>query len=385
VKKIGVINGLRGLAILGVIYQHLFWETTRPGWRSVDVAGIKFFPFTLVSNGWIGVNLFFILSGFVLFLPYAEGARKIDSAKDAARFYLHRARRLMPLYYLSIFLSMFFFYDIIHQDGDGLRNFLLMITATFNFTVDMWLPKYNPLLWSIGIEIWFCVLFPVFVVITGRTGIFKLFVALSAMALAVRYAGVHYESFFLIDSPYQNALKDSLAGRIDDFALGMLIAVIYVRRLGSEPLKRPLIYLALGLLAIAFGCSLWDMRVTGTLPAFIVPLINNVFHAGFFLVIVSLLSMEGGPVRYLFANRPLQVLGMMCYSVYIWHQLVLFAVIRENDYTVFYLSAYFVVLFAIAVLTYRYLEFGRKSSRELFLLERTTPESPTVQHHAPPA
>ncbi len=369
-KKIGAINGLRGMAIIAVVYHHLYWKITGPGWHAFDVGGVTVFPFTALSNGWVGVNLFFILSGFVLYLPYAENRRQIGSAKDTWAFFVHRGKRLLPLYYLSVVLSMFFFYDVLHRDADAARNILLMLTATFNFTVDMWFPKYNQLLWSIGVEIWFCFLFPLFVVAARRFGVVRLLAAVAAVSLATRFAGVYFEPHFHVNSIYHNALKDSLAARADDFVVGMLAASLYVTRFRDAPLSRPALALLAGLAILVSGGFIWDYYTFEAVSAYLTPITNNLFQTGFVLVILSLLSMRSGTVLSVFTNRPLQVLGMMCYSVYIWHQQAMFAVIRGQGYTFANLAIFVVVLLVLSGLTYRYVEFGHKPKAELFLLGR---------------
>lgn len=374
--KIGVINGLRGLAILGVVYHHLVGPHTPPGWSAVTVAGFEFHPFSIVSNGWMGVNLFFILSGFVLYLPYASGERTLSAGADAWSYYKRRAGRLLPLYYISILTVIFFVWDM-NGDQAFLRNLFLMATATFNFTLDMWAPKYNSDLWSIGIEIWFSVLFPLFVVIGRKTGAVRLFAAVSLISLLVRFAGVSYEGFE-IGSAYQNALKDSLAGRMDDFILGMLLCHLYVTRLKERPLRHPALSMAAGIFLLAIGANIWDYKVLGALPTvYAIPFATNILHAGFFLIVASALSMRGAGVALL-ANRPLQVAGMMSYSLYIWHHLALRLMTRSDyglfrgrpfdyEYTTAFIVVYLAFIAVFSALTYRYIEFGRKDWRELFL------------------
>src|ERR1700689_3768513 len=94
--KLEVINGLRGFAILAVIWHHLFGLYFKPG--SSVALEIARGGGSFLSYGWIGVPLFFVLSGFVLYLPYAEGGAKLATGADALNFYRRRAERLLPLY-----------------------------------------------------------------------------------------------------------------------------------------------------------------------------------------------------------------------------------------------------------------------------------------------
>ena len=52
-------------------------------------------PLFFLSYGWIGVQLFFVLSGFVLYLPFARGRAKLETGADWKKFYLRRAARLL--------------------------------------------------------------------------------------------------------------------------------------------------------------------------------------------------------------------------------------------------------------------------------------------------
>ena len=90
------IDLLRGVAILGVVLHHLFWPTLDAAAYRLDVLGhglsLYFF-----NNGWLGVNLFFVLSGFVLYRPgiAADRASVFD-------YYRARATRLWPLLFIFI-------------------------------------------------------------------------------------------------------------------------------------------------------------------------------------------------------------------------------------------------------------------------------------------
>src|ERR1019366_5166991 len=97
-KRLAVINGLRGYAILGVIYFHLIGVFfNRPGWFTFSIGNLPVFPLTYLGHGWLGVDLFFILSGFVLYLPYANGSRELKTKDHLWTFYKNRASRLLPL------------------------------------------------------------------------------------------------------------------------------------------------------------------------------------------------------------------------------------------------------------------------------------------------
>ncbi len=184
-KKIGVINGLRGYAILAVIYHHLFNGLTRPGWHAVTLGKIVVLPFSFLSNGWLGVNLFFIVSGFVLFLPYSRGVRSFHGKPDFYSFYLKRAGRLLPLYYLSVlFFTIYLVRE--HDIRNLVSSLFLMLSVTFNFTEATFFPRCNWVLWALGIMIWFSFIFPFIVILSNKIGIVRTFIFSLALSLAIR-------------------------------------------------------------------------------------------------------------------------------------------------------------------------------------------------------
>ena len=92
------LDTLRGIAILSVFVFHGFEETigtavAHPVWQRAIL--------TLVSQGWAGVNLFFVLSGFLITGILLDSRNK---PRYYSRFYSHRALRILPAYYLLLLI-----------------------------------------------------------------------------------------------------------------------------------------------------------------------------------------------------------------------------------------------------------------------------------------
>jgi len=173
------------------------------------------------------VNLFFVLSGFVLFYPYVTARRTMESNQDWRSYYRHRALRLLPLYFVSVIYG-FLVIAPPQSTAQWVRDGSLMLTATFGFAKDLWYPQYNWVLWSLGIELWFSVLFPFLVALTRKLTAPRTLVVAAVLAVAARYLGLH-EIFQLRGSVYLGPLRDSLLGRLDDFVLGMFIAWLWLK------------------------------------------------------------------------------------------------------------------------------------------------------------
>ena len=355
-RRIEVIDGLRGIAILGVVWHHLFGPFTYPGFVHTGDLRHPFLPLTLLSNGWLGVNLFFVLSGFVLFWPYVTGARALATKRDWLAYYRNRALRLLPLYYVSVAYG-FLVLAPPRTIEQGLRDGALMLTATYGFTKDLWLPQYNWVLWSLGIEIWFSVLFPFVVVIARKLTIATTLAAVACVALAVRYAGLA-EMFQLKNAIYLNPMKDSVIGRLDDFVLGMFIAWLWFRSAGKSARIWSQAWVPVAGVGLIFAAShSWDYFVLRLLPATWIPLLTPVLLVGIFLVVMHVLT-SGGLLSRLLRLPVLTAPGMMCYSIYIWHGVLRVQLLGPNRSPARVLL-YLAAVAAVSYLSFRFIEMNR--------------------------
>ncbi len=350
-SRVGIIDGLRGYAILAVIWHHLTYSANPapPGFHSIQIGDLTLLPFTFLANGWLGVNLFFMLSGFVLFLPYLNRTRVMSSRSDWTDYYRRRAKRLLPLYYVCVVVCFFLVGTPQAQD------LFFMATATFSFTKTFWFPPCNWVLWSLGIEIWFSILFPILVVAYYRFGIVKLCIAAFLVAFLVRYFG-NTPYFSVRPLPYLSVMKDSVLGRLDDFVVGMLMAWIFTRTQKAEkPVWAAPFIVVIGVICVFVASSCWDLVVLSKLGASIIPFINNILLVGFALIVLFLLHCKNRIVNYIFANPMIQIIGLMCYSLYVWHGVILLKIVRQH--TITEIAVYLATLAIVGFVSFRYIEF----------------------------
>lgn len=156
--RIGVLDGIRASAVLLVVWYH-FWQQS---WI-IPVTGALNLDW-LVRNGAIAVDMMVLLSGFCLFLPYARNmvyGEKQPSAKD---FYIKRAARILPSYYVSLFLILFCFalplgeYSDLTQMLRDLVPHLLFIHNWFSFSALS--THLNGVLWTVAVLVQFYLIFP---------------------------------------------------------------------------------------------------------------------------------------------------------------------------------------------------------------------------------
>src|SRR5689334_7390746 len=157
--RIDAINGLRGLAIIGVVFHHSFAKLFSSSDTPYGFLGMTFARVPFLTDGMLGVDLFFVLSGFVLFLPYALGRRNLDG-NGIRQYYWRRFLRLAPLYGLCILVCTTFSYPASAYSKAYYEQIFYLFSVTFPFSEANFYPTPNWVLWSLGVEIWFSVIFP---------------------------------------------------------------------------------------------------------------------------------------------------------------------------------------------------------------------------------
>ncbi|HLZ66876.1 MAG TPA: acyltransferase [Aliidongia sp.] len=357
--KLDIINGLRGAAILAVVWHHLFGIYFKPG-SVLDSAPSGPHPLFFLSYGWVGVQLFFVLSGFVLYLPFARGRATLATGADWRQFYRRRAARLLPLYYLVALLCLVLNQVPPVHDQRLPLELLSIAGALFTFAPHGFEPHLNPPLWSLGVEIWFSILFPFVVLAFRHWGPVRTILAATALSWLSRGLGIML-------SPEQPImpLTRGLTANLEVFAIGMALAQAYVAGIRT---RRPHLVTFGGAMLVALA-----VVADHVAPSWIKLPYIDIVALGFAAIIAGLLSLETGWLRAGFANRPIQVLGMMCFSLYVWHEPLLRHVFDAEaaplDDLGRTLPLYLFLLLAVGALSYRFIEFGRTAHwRALFLL-----------------
>jgi peptidoglycan/LPS O-acetylase OafA/YrhL len=299
------IEGLRGVAILLVIAYH------------AEVPG--------AGGGYVGVDVFFVLSGYLitgLLLREKAATGRID----LVRFYARRARRLLPaavLVTLATLLAGWFVYAPMEQ-----RNVANTAVATSAYASNLWFAflstdylaaasHTNPLLhtWSLAVEEQFYLVWPVLVLLCTRKrphGAARgRLAAVTGFAAAVSFAGALWLSG--VARPWAFFASPTRAWEFAIGALGVLLASGY-GRLGAR-FRSAVGWAGLAAVAVAvvtFGGTTPHPGVPTLLPT-----------AGTALVLMwGAADPSHGAGRLLHAS-PLQAIGRVSYSWYLWHWPVL--------------------------------------------------------------
>jgi peptidoglycan/LPS O-acetylase OafA/YrhL len=358
--RLGYINGLRGLAILAVVWHHFALGLLSAG-PPLVIFGTAFQPVPILMELWKGVDLFFILSGFVLYLPFVAGERRMAERQDASRFYRRRAQRLLPLF-LFTFLIV---YCMQHRYPVTSPRFYMELLGVpsllFQFgNLGFQPPSFGPL-WSIGVELLFSIVFPLLIILRGRYSLASMVAAALAISLVAQFS-----LYFFVWRSFQGGLPQHLF----NFVIGMS---------ACEVMQRPLVFRriigAVGRLApvlpLGIILSLLMLDVKGETALHIAG--NVLFSLSAGGLVVALGTGKMPVLRALLEVRGLQLIGAMCYSIYLWHLPILFGLFPgfpAIDWHGFvpFAPLYLALVFTVAALSYRYIEFPKADFRSLFFL-----------------
>lgn len=409
-NNIKVLDGVRGIAILMVVVFHVnrvsgdnLWD-----WRTNPLAS------AVSSSGGIGVTLFFVLSGFLLFMPFAKALLFKGSWPLLRVYYLRRMFRIFPGYYVSLFLLILVAYQQ-YLDANHRLNLLLFLTFFMDSSRLTFRTIDGPL-WTLATEWQYYMILPLLCIgmallikwVPARKRLFAAILCLLGIivwGLVVRNWGIYYlahpwKSFLWFPPNVVNVLRFFFFGitgkYTEDFAVGMLISLLYIY--AQHPSTRaaftqrwqqlsPWLWRA-GIIILVFGV-MWHFQsgqpaawpfLNGIMPVF--DWLNEMLLAiGFGLCIAAILFGSESLQRP-FSWPLVRWTGLISYSLYIWHLplLVLFNTRvlplfhAQNVYKIYLLYWLWVllVIFPFSLLIFTFVEkpFMRMGDRLRKAIER---------------
>lgn len=269
----------------------------------------------------------------------------------------------MPLYFLVVVATFALGGKFVNANEQTVREIVRCLTFIFPFFSDTYSPSSNWALWSVGTEVLFSLIFPLLVAIGARIGMTQMLGFTVVVSLCVRLFRRIYNPVFFGPDWVIDAL---LIGRLDEFVIGMWLARAYVT--GHWPHGRRVLPLAAVALLVVASCGFtacFDKRI----PAQWTTVPNNVLDIALAVVVVNALN-DGSPFGRLLRSRVLQVLGMACYSLYLWHLPVLRALQIDRGAGSIRIACFIGATVFLAGMTYRFVEFRSVNSwRQLFFAE----------------
>ncbi len=348
--RLHALDGLRGLAALGVVVLHVWMYTDAnfPARGRTDLLDRS------IGELRIAVELFFVLSGFVLAKPWLRGR-----PPSLGRYAVRRFARIAPAYWAAVLGTLW----LLHGTGHGrdiemhdLPKFILFLSNVFPTTRN----QLDPPMWSLHIEVTFYVVLPLIGLALLRAGKpLAVCATLIAASLAYTTAGVVGE--------WPPEVTWTLPSYLGAFACGIAAASMK----SAPPRWVPCVGIALVLANATWhsgGHSGPLGHAVGDLPGSI----------GFAAIIWALAFRPGR----VFGSAPLRALGTLSFGVYLWHMPVLYGLQLHHRFPERFIPAIFWVLpltFALAIASWYLIE------RPAIALSGRALSRPTARSKALPA
>ena len=353
------LDGVRGLAILLVLFHHFLTFPAGPFSETLNFIG---------RLGWTGVDLCFVLSGFLI-------SRILIASRNKPHhyfknFYFRRALRIFPVYYAYIFV----YYLVVVKFGLGalepsrmaeaeqaLPWLLFYGTNLFIAMKGTFIVASLNALWTLAIEEHFYLVWPFIVKVLDTKKLFFACLLVIVLAVATRL-------IFLSNNVSGFIIHTFTICRIDDFAIGAIGAIL----INPSHLQFVKKYLNsafyVSLLTLFSGCLLFKTVEAGS------PWFQSVGYTvlGFFFltfILKTLILDIGSNLRRVFRLNWLCGLGKYSYAIYIFQMPVLVAMKRifpttslgmkiQNPYTLFLLSSIsaLIITIVLSVLSYHLYE-----------------------------
>lgn len=329
------IDGLRAIAILPVIFFH---------------AG-----FGLFSGGFVGVDIFFVISGFLITSLLLNNINETSSLQ-IVNFYERRARRILPaLYAVLVFCSLYgiFFlspfasrdlFQSILATTFFLENFLLVYESSNYFSYSS---ELKPLMhtWSLSIEEQFYLFAPFFLFYATKIKRMPLELII-LFSIIILFSG----NLFLNQNEYLFGFY-SLLGRCWELLIGSLLAAYTINhpKINKDLFFSNIMYI-LGLLMIFGSIFLLDENTRYLRALLIIPVIGT--------ALIILFSDKRSFFFKLLSNKILGYIGLLSFSLYLWHQ-PLFAIAKiefGSQLSMAFILMLILLTFLISIFSYNFIE-----------------------------
>jgi peptidoglycan/LPS O-acetylase OafA/YrhL len=309
--RLDALDGLRGIAALGVLVLHVwmfsYGDDGKPPKGFLDFA---------LGELRLGVQLFFVLSGFLIFRPFA--AAVLDGVKhgpDLKRYMIRRAARILPGYWLALGASFLLLKHLDHPmqvDPAELPVFLVFAQNHFLETIK----HLDPPMWTLAIEVSFYATLPIFglLAIKAIGGLRRSRrAALTALTLLVVAGGV-LSTILAYTHRWPQTLSTSLLPHLVEFGAGMTAAVLLHDR--PTLTRRHAAALALLGVALVIANSWW--HATGQSTKDLRSWVGDAPGIAGLAIVLAVLVAGPWPARLL-SRGPAKWLGSISYGVYLIH------------------------------------------------------------------
>lgn len=315
VARFDNVNLLRAFAALAVVVYHVIEHA---GWQDFPASG----PLLTFRIGWIGVDLFFVISGFVIAYSSLAAWRRAP-ARFARAYWRRRLARILPLYLLTLALWMVFFRETLPPVGS--THWFAQLVSHLTFTHSFWSSTHGTIdgpNWSLAIEMQFYLMVALLIGWIDRTPAWRI------LAYGILVAWAYRAWIVLVAYPHESAaltfLKSTqLPGTLDEFAAGIFLAKLVVE--GRMPNRFPAVAglcVAAGLVGWLTMTVFWKHARYWDEPAMVI-----FWRTPFAIFLATVVACAVALPQWLAHRwlRPLHYLGEISYGIYLWHLFAIMA------------------------------------------------------------
>jgi len=374
-------DGLRAIAALTVLGVHTTFVSGYTGRSGLG---------NYTSRLEIGVSVFFVISGFLLYRQFAVSHFGHSDRPAIGQFWIRRLKRIIPAYWLAFIVVTYILHADVIAHGVG-------PLAVYLGFAQIYFPAYAvsgiTQAWSLCTEMSFYLAVPLWAMLVGRKRRdprsqlnVELLGLAGLVAVSVAYRAVVLQAHGTLALTMPNWLP----GYADLFALGMLLAVVssWSQATGNQPRllwHRALPWVSWALAAVAFvAVSDIGLPQTPITPSPVgLSLARQTLYGlfAFFLVMPAVVgNQESGLIRRILSWRPLALVGVVSYGIYLWHEAWIDLFLRWTGYKLFTIPLWQLVAFAGALATL-------SATASYIIVERPILRSktrlPTVRHAVP--
>ena len=290
------LDGLRGVAILLVVFLHNF-----------DFMNYFFF-------GWLGVDLFFVLSGFLITDILLNTVNKPNFLRN---FYMRRVLRIFPLFYLTLIICLLIL-PAVKSLGLNVQyytdNQFWLWAYLQNWLYSFKEPYGDKMLlhtWSLAVEEQFYLIWPATVLLIRKPKI------LLGVAITV-LLGAGFTRYVIWIFKVQDLAYSSLYTftRIDGLCIGSILALLM--RINTDFLKKYTSVIVLLMAAINFGFYFLNNQLSNTLP-YLAFVGYTTFAVLFGILVYEAVIGESKIIQFIFNNSVLKFFGKISYGLYVYH------------------------------------------------------------------
>jgi peptidoglycan/LPS O-acetylase OafA/YrhL len=325
---IPALDGVRAAAVLMVMFYHARWFFGR----------MPFAP--IIQCGWVGVDLFFTLSGFLITRILMDARWKRDYFRN---FYLRRARRIWPLYFLL--LGGVFFYALATGTAGSVRWWAYVVLVQNLFVPGVGIALLRGT-WSLAIEEQFYIVWPLLVRFIGGRGLVTICVSLLAVEPILRY--------FYLPSHGSLEMYVMTFTHLDGIVSGCLLALCLSFMREQAPRLKWLLWLSI---VLGGAGTLLLITRAGALRQQSVMLFSclSLASGG----VVGLCAISAFPFSRVLLLRPVRYVGRISYGLYLLHLPVFDFIGKYWGHrfpAALQLAAEFAVTFCLAALSWHLFE-----------------------------